>query len=298
MKNSRLSVPLKTAIAVVLSVSLLIIPSQPRSAIAASPSLATKSADQYRSEAARFTRALNAIRAIATMRLETGDDLKKALAILDREREGLKFRLSKYISMGLSDSTFTSAVRKRASDQKAAEALVKQMDADPKVALSIEGAAPLKTRIERSGEADAATLRLVANRLKEAAERIRKAGKERAAHAVKKERVSFTDESESSNATKALSTPQLGVPVVVAVIIIVAIVVVVSLFTFALGRRTNRDVEADVAECQQGVDQQRERCVSNADDLPSGFPLFLREAAVALCYSEWLLASALCLAFG
>src|SRR6185295_10442935 len=152
-----------------------------------------KTADQYKTEAGRFNSALNAIKPIATMKLETGDDLKKAIAILDREREGLKLRLSKYVSMGLSDSTFASAIKKRATNQKTAEDLVNQIEADPKVVMNVEGASSLKTRIEQSGQADAATFRVVSDRLKEASERIRKAAKSGAAqnHAVKKGRLDF-----------------------------------------------------------------------------------------------------------
>ena len=106
------------------------------------------------------------------MKLDTPDQLKQSLDILDRERPNLKLHRSKLIVMAISDATFSSAVKKRMPDKQSAEALLKELDADPKAVLKLGGAESLKTRMQRSLTADAAILGRAAERLKEAAERI------------------------------------------------------------------------------------------------------------------------------
>lgn len=300
MKKRGLSFQLRTIIATALSVSFLAFPLRPRFADATGAAIEVKSETQYRSEASRFTRALSAVDAIATMKLETGDDLKNAIAILDRERPNLKLHRSKLITMGLSDSTFTGAVKKRAPELKSAEALLKEIQADPKTVLKLDGAESLKTRIQRAAEEDAATLRRVAERLKEAAERIKKASQGRAAALdaepqVTFARVKFTTESQPVNATKTVTSPQVEI---VLGALILSFVVVAYVSGYIQGRVTNTDIKDDIAECQEMVDSRYSTCVSAAGDLRSGFPLFIKEAAIALCYSEWLGLQALCIVAG
>ena len=123
-----------------------------------------KSESQVRSEAARYESAIRAIGDIASMRLENPDEMKKALAILDREGPNLKFQRSKLIVLGLGDSTFAASVKKAAPDKAAAETLIKEVNADPQAVLKLNGAQPLVTKLGQSTEADAATLRRVSER--------------------------------------------------------------------------------------------------------------------------------------
>jgi hypothetical protein len=300
MKKIALPIQLREFIAAVLAVSCTVFALPLRSTSAARASSEVKSETQYRSEAARFTRALSAVAAIATMKLETGDDLKKAIAILDRERPNLKLHRSKLITIGLSDSTFTGAIKKRAPEHKSAEALLKEIQADPKTVFKLEGAESLKTRIQRSAEADAATLRRVAERLKEAAEKIKKASQERAifgfgvADNLKLARVNFSTEREPVTATKTASPPQTEILAA----LIITFVVVSFLAGYIQGRLTNHDLQDQVVRCQEGADHSYSSCVSDASDLPSGFPFFEREVAQALCYSEWLAVQSLCIVAG
>lgn len=301
MKKIALPIQLRAVIAAVVSASFLAFPLRLQSVNAARAASEVKSESQYRSEAARFTDALRAVAAIATMKLETGDHLKKAINILDRERPNLKLISSKLITIALSDSTFTSAVKKRAPDQKSAETLVKEIQADPKTVLKLEGAESLKTRIQRSAEADAATLRRVAERLKEAAEKIKKASQGRAAFGfgvaddLKLAWVSFSTEREPVNTAKTVMPIQVET---VLVILILSLVTFSFLAGYIQGRLTNHDLQDQIARCQEGADNSYLRCVSDASELPAGFPFFQREVAQALCYSEWLAVQALCIVAG
>ena len=132
-----------------------------------------KSESQYRTEAGLYESALGAIAGIATLKLDTPNDLKQALAIFDRARPGLKFFSSKLVVIAISDSAFSGAVKKKASSKLAAEAFLEELKADPKVVSRLDGAATLTTRLQQTAQADAAILRRVAERLKDAAERIK-----------------------------------------------------------------------------------------------------------------------------
>ena len=300
MKKIALTIQLRTIIASVLTVSLIAVPLHLPSACAASAAIEVKTESEYRSEAASFTRALSAVAAIATMKLETGDDLKKAIAILDRERPNLKLHRSKYIATVLSDAIFTSAVKRRAPDQTSAEALLKEIQADPKAVLRLDGAESLKGRIQRSIEADAATLRRVAERLKETAERIKKANQAassgfHSAPELKLLQARFATESQPLNSVSTVSFPQVEL----VVFLIVATGVACFLIGYISGRLTNYlDLRDDIEECQASADDVYTRCLAGANNLPSGFPFFQRETATALCYAEWLGRQALCMVAG
>ncbi|HLF83670.1 MAG TPA: hypothetical protein VI837_05790, partial [Blastocatellia bacterium] len=109
---------------------------------------------------------MRAIAGISTMKLETTEDVKRAIAILDRERPNLKLFFSKLVVMGLSDSTFSNAVKKKMPDKQAAESFLKGLQADHKAVLRLDGAESLATRLQRSAESDAAILRRAGERLK------------------------------------------------------------------------------------------------------------------------------------
>ena len=166
-----LSVTLRMFIATALSISFLIYSPLRLSSVGAATRVVAdlRSESQYRIEASRYDDAIRAIASVSSMKLENPDELKKALAIFDREGPQLKFHGSKLIVLGLNDSTFTASVKKASPDQAAAEALIKELRADPKAILKLNGAQSLVTRLRQSTEADAATLRRVAERFKEAA---------------------------------------------------------------------------------------------------------------------------------
>jgi hypothetical protein len=301
MKNIANPFRLRNGIAHALCLSFLIyLPLRVSSAEAAAHVAADlKSESQFRSEASRYDGAIRAISGIATMTLGTGDDLKKAFAILDRERPNLKFHRSKLVVLGLNDSTYTSALKKKVPDKRAAEAFAKEVAADRKALLKLEGAESLVTRMRRSVEADAATLRRIADRLKEAAEKIKKAGQGRtspsegAADGFKLVRAGFSEAAQPTAAPDLLLMSSQGGPaeLLLVVLLAYAVLLVVTLYGVAIASFFNIGTKEDedaVASCQVKADDGYLRCVSAASDLPSGFPFFQREAATALCYADWL----------
>src|SRR5262245_58865647 len=94
-----------------------------------------KTEAQVRSEASTYEAAIKAIASITSLKLENPDELKKAIAIVNREGPNLRFSRSKLVVVGLSDSTFINAVKKRSPDKAAAEALIREVSADPKAVL-------------------------------------------------------------------------------------------------------------------------------------------------------------------
>lgn len=174
MKKIATSVAIGVIIVAALSLNFINYPSlRVSSAAPASAGAAdAKSESQFRSEAARYDAAIRAIGAIATTKLDTVGDLKKALAVLEFEHQNLQFRFSKLVVLALADATFSNTVKaKTASGREAAEAFLSELKADPKAIFKLNGAEPLKTRLQRSDEADAKTLRRVADRLKAIAEK-------------------------------------------------------------------------------------------------------------------------------
>jgi hypothetical protein len=261
-----------------------------------------KSESQFRSEAARYDAAIRAISGITTMKLETGDDLKKALAILDRERPNLKLHFSKFVVLGLSDSTFSGAVKKRVSDQQAAEAFAKELEANHKAILMLDGAEALRARIRRSAESDAAVLRRAGERLKEVAAKLKKAAQQGAAPGLgvtdefRVIRTGFGGATEPVDAHHTLSTtPQRrGINPVIRVLLIILRTDLGQRILDVLRPFENEDVD-EVAACQEEADARYLTCVAAANDLPSGFPFFQREVEQGACYGDWLFTQAACL---
>jgi hypothetical protein len=141
------------------------------------PAVDLKSESQLRSEGSRYDSAVRVIGGIATMKLATVGDLKKALDIVNREHPNLRFRFSKLIVLTISDPTFSSSVKARtAGGSQAAEAFLREIQADPKTILRLTGAEPLKTRLQRTDEADAAALRRTADRFKAIARKLKNPG--------------------------------------------------------------------------------------------------------------------------
>lgn len=311
MKKLTISVTLRAGIATALCLSFLLYPPlRPSSATAASAHAATdlKTESQLRSEASRYDGAIRAVAGIATMKLETPEDLKKAFAVLERERPNLKFHFSKLVVLAISDSTYSGAIKKKIPDKQAAEAFAKELEADLKAVLKLDGARSLKTRMERSAEADAAVLRRAGERLKLAGEKIKKAAQQAvapdsgASSELRVIRAGF------GAATQPFTAPS---PVVFVQLIILALAYAVIVLNpiqvttflaigFLASLFTNLFTEEgqdQVAACQEEADDRYRSCESDANALPSGFPLFIREAALALCYGTWLIETGDCLLF-
>ncbi len=306
MKKITALVELRAAIAAALCLSIIY--PQLRVSYAATPGPAAdvKSESQLRAEASRYDAAIRAIAGITAMKFDTPEDLKKAVAILDRERPNLKLHRSQYLVIGLSDSSFVSAVRKKLPNKQAAEAFVQQLTADAKIALTVDGAPALKTRLQQRIAADAATLRKAGERLKEAAAKFKKASqasltpRHETTAGFKLIKAGYSDAPLSIALPEPAAMPVLD-PASIAVIIVTVIVLTAfyyGLFTiigpyYGIGTEEDKD---QVAECQQETDGRYASCVAEARDLPSGLPFFLRETAQAACYADWLVRQAACLA--
>jgi hypothetical protein len=175
MRN-RLKSPLIPSTAVLLCCSLVLFPQLRVCSAAAVPFAANvKSESQYRSEATRYDNAIRAIATISTMSLDTTDDLKKAVEIVKKERPNLALFLSKYVASSLDDRAFIAGVKKRSTDKQSAQELFKEVSADRKAVLKIEGADALTRRLQQSAEADATVLRRASDRLKQAVDKLKKA---------------------------------------------------------------------------------------------------------------------------
>ncbi len=258
-----------------------------------------KTESQYRSEASRYEAAIRAITPITTMRLDTPDDLAKAVAVAERELPNFKLRFSKFVVTGLSDSAFAAVVKKRISDKKAAEAFKKELNADRSALLKLDGAEALRTRIVRSAEADAALLNRVGQRLKEAAEKIKTAASGNAGL-----RSWPIKEDEIVNARFVVIEPpeSIGLPASIALEPLsasaaVAIAVTVSLLAgFVIGYVTNdlSTVQDEEEACLQKAEDDYNSCMRAAAGLPGGFPFFLRESARAICLSKVFLDESAC----
>ncbi len=277
---------------------------------ATSAPAALKSESQYRIEATRYVAAIRAISGIGTMRLDTVEDIKKALDILKRERPNLKFHRSKLVTLGLSDTTFANGVKKRAFDKQAAEAFAKELAADRKRVLKIDGADSLGTRLRRSDESDAAVLRQAAEKLKAASERLKKTAQKHTAPGgysttdFKPVKATFHTE-ESMDANESLRSAWQGRAktdfeftedhtIALAVTAVVLITVVVGA---ALIRNIFTDEGRDaIEECLKENDDRRERCIAdlgNLTYLDLLNPFFV--AAIALCETDWMVRAAACL---
>lgn len=253
-----------------------------------------KSASQFRSEAAQYDRAIRAVGAVATMKLDTADDLKRALEILARDRLSTKLLFSKLVTLALNDSTFAAAVKKKVPNSEAAEAFAKDLKADRKAILKLDGAGVLKSRLERSLEADIATLRRAADRLKAAAAKVKKS-QERSSLQLygtdefKLVRVSSNfplEPADAANIATLAPLPILFLLVVGAlatasvVVVAAAFVTSIVLFIGVFGPPL-----AVSEECGDEAEQIYDRCTAAANILPPPFNLPL----LAACEAERIL---------
>lgn len=113
------------------------------------------------SDAVRYGNAITAIGSIASMRLDTEDQIRAALAILDRESPNLKFHPSRLVVQAANHPAFAAAVKRAAPSRAAAEALIKELRADPKAVLRLDGTQLLGVQLRESVQKDVATIRRV-----------------------------------------------------------------------------------------------------------------------------------------
>jgi hypothetical protein len=244
----------------------------------------------YKAEALRFDNAIRAMAGIITMKLETPDDLKVARAIVERESGNVTLLLSKLVAMGLSDSTFVAAVKKKGPTAKEAEALFKAIVADPQKALELDGGRALHTRMRSVIASSADTLRRAGARLREAADKIKTRGSTgseggnemrlvRASHFV---------------ATGATARPPVlavdPVLVAFAATLIVIAVVYIAYLAVLVKNVVTPEALTRLERCLAEARARRDRCWADARQQP--WPLDL--AALAVCDADWLLAMAAC----
>jgi hypothetical protein len=284
-------------IAIVLSISFIAYPQLRVSAAEAVRAAAElKSESQYRAEAIRYDSAVRAMAGIVTMKLETPDDLKKAHAIVANARPSLKLFRSKFVVMSLSDPTFTDAVKKRSPNKKAAEDLIKEINADQRAVLKLNGAEALKNRIEQSIKTDAGTLRLASERLKAAGETLKKAGQASGAQGPFRDdfkviQASFKAEEQPIPAGPSIP-PQdpftIGI-VIIATIAIAVVLLEVILFGVVLVLEEDRTDSLD--ECLDDANARYETCEASAREQP--FPLNI--AQLVICDGFLLALQAACM---
>lgn len=294
MKTAKL-ISLRIGLVTFLCVSLIINSSLLHSSTvtAANTTIDLKAETQYRSEAGRYDSAVNAINGIASMTLDTPDQLKRALDILDRERPNLKLHRSMFIVMAISDATFSNGIKKKAPDKKAAEALVKELSANPRSVLKFEGAESLKTRMQRRVQADAAIMARAAERLKEGADRITKT-RVKAGPSLETRgdinivRAGFTTVNQPIEIRDYAGSPvQVEIAIFTIVVALFAATVIIgfaALFGEVIGRLFRIDNEEALAQCQQEVDDRYSACVTRADREP--FPINIAKRAI--CGIGWL----------
>jgi hypothetical protein len=295
------SVTVRVFIATALCVSFLIYPQMRISSVAAVAADEPKSESQFKSEAARYERAIRAIGGIATMKLDTADGLKQAIAIVDRERPNLKLYRSKLVAMAIGDSTFVSAVKKVAANESAAETFLKNLNADRKIVLNLEGTKSLQTRMERSIEGDAAILRQAGERLKAAADSFKPTSQQRGApDSRSQDGYTFVrvraDETRPFGSPVSSVLPPVDPVTIIAGIAIAAAVIVAGVFAVTAIRNLYNNTfteegRDEVAECQKDADDRLGACVSAANKqfFPFNLPL------LAACDAQWLISQAKCL---
>lgn len=276
--NTQISLT-RALIAILLSVSCLVFPFR-LSAAAATPA-PIKTESQYRAEASRYDAAVRAIGGILTMKLETTDDLKAALNIVQQQRQNLKLFRSKLIVLALSNSTFSTAVKRKIPTKDAATAFISSLSADKTKLTTVNGFDDVKTQITNAATTDAAVLRRASDRLKTAADRLKAAQGVDSSSDLRMVRASFSPIEESP------AVPTLQDPLTFALFlgyVAVVVIIVVAFGSAAANNATDEGRDA-VAECQERANANYDQCVATT--------LFGQLA----CAAKLLAEQALCLAF-
>jgi hypothetical protein len=286
---------IKAAGVTALCLSFVLCP-LPRASASAPP----KTEAQYKAEAARYDSAVRSVSSIADAKLETADDLRRAVAVIERARPGLRLLLSKVVASALADSAFAAAVRRRASDKPSAETLLKELSADRNAVLRLGGAEQLKTHLLASTEKDSAAFKRAGARLKEAAERVRKsaqggalregaAGESAADDKVAFVKAGFAEWARPEPETAAGPAAHREAFTVALIVLGIVIAAEVIVITTVLGVRaaenaTSEEGRDDIAECQKTYDRLLARCLADASKLN----FVLRPVVEAICYADWL----------
>ena len=289
MRRLVISITLKSTISLALCLTL-VTQTQMRVAQAwvatAAGAAEIKNESQFRSEASRYDSAIRAIGGIATMKLETTDDLKRAVAILDRERSNLKLSFSKLVVLTISDSTFLAGLKKKAPDKPTAEAFLKLLNSDGRAVLKVDGAESLAARLRSSAQSDASILRRAGERLNEATAKIRRIGQGIRSpgfthNGFKMGLVGY------AKVEPPIPSPNAAIQVVEVVIgalfVGAFVLAVIAYGSFLLRVNDNRTGQELVA-CQEAADVGYTNCAAVAD-------IF----GLAGCYTKWLIAQAACL---
>jgi hypothetical protein len=321
--NSRLSIRLFLAIAVTSSLVFANeLPFANQLAFngftgAAANDLNLKSESQLKSEAALYDTAIRELGRITSMRLANPDESKTALAIINRQRTGLRFMRSKLIVMGLNESTFAAAVRvKTSNDTKTAQEFAVQLAQNRTDIFKLAGAASLKDQILSKIDSDTSLMRKIAEQLKQAAAEIKANVKghhtprvllgilnpARATSAAGNSappvpRISDKDVANLLIVAAVIVFPPLGIAIglvaanLFAVAIAEAIVAVAVVLLGELKKAAGSNQEkAAIDNCQDKADDAYNECLTAADNLV--FPLNV--AAGDACYGAWLLNYANC----
>ncbi len=271
--------------------------------------LKLRSASQLRTEASLYDTAIREIGRVATMKLETIDDIKAANSIIKQHVRNLRYSRPRLAVMGFGDSTFVGAVRERTRDSKSTEAFALELAKDPNAILKLSGASFLKDRIVRSVETDIALLKKVAERLKKASDDIKAKIKPHHAPPTKSEVWSsglrgVRSWSGDNAASIPASTLEISTKGVISVLIVVALVMnpglLVNLPGLALagtaianmienfGTEEGRD---RIAKCLDSQDEEYTSCVERGRGLCCGLDI-LWEAS---CVADLILGNAFCL---
>ena len=264
-----------------------------------------RSESQIRSEASRYDAAIREISNGATVKLDTVEDVKAALVGLERAIPNIRFSRSKYVALGLDDSTFVNAVKERARDQKSAEAFAQELATDRNSILKLNGAISLQSRLRRAMESDATLLKSVGARLKKSADDLKaklKANHARQAHSFVSASIAPAADDEIVLTTIFCVAFMVSLPLLLAVVVVGAapisavITAVVIAQAVSIVARVVENVGTDegkdrVAKCQDAVDAAYKSCKAKAAQSCCGL-----DAVQALeCYQTWLFDSAVCI---
>ncbi len=294
----------KALIAIFLSFTFMLCPRlMITSARSAQEQLKLRSQSELRTQAGLYDTAIREIGRVATMQLETIDDLKTANSIIRKHSHNLRYSRPKLVVMGLADSTFVAALKEKTRDTQSTNAFALELSRDENAILKLNGASALADRITRSVKADATLLRRVSERLKKVSDDVKARIKPH--HVVSSEVLSKSLEVENSSKSKGSSVapmPERGFEAIVLVavgavmfpVLGVAIVgialgaVLVGKLITTIGTDEGRD---RMAECQNNADAKHSSCVEAGKDLCCGLAV-VNEAA---CTAVFLLESAACL---
>jgi hypothetical protein len=239
-----------------------------------------KSEAQFKNEAAQYTSAIREIRKVS--QLKTDVDLIKATAIIEQAAPALKFQLSSFVVMCLSNASLVNAVKKRIPNQAALDSFIDAGLKDLNVFLELDGVKALQAQMLQTSLEHREVL------LK-AAEQMGTVGE------------TETPSKAAKRAQEDQECARIWAIVAAVVLIVVAIVVLViasigspftggsSLalveFVAHLAQKHGPNLSDIVIERGQGLaDSRYSRCVASARRLP----LAERARAIARCQALWL----------